>query len=299
MSRAPDLTETGRFAGWRPVRGLTEKSNFTQTCSLLSQYIKEKGSLGDLSLGIGSSLDGKGSILTSSSSKPETMNLNLLPVLETQSDSDRNAPSREVKSMDLFPQQASFRVPNPPEDTTKKPDFRPATKEPEKAQMTIFYAGKVHVYDDFPADKAKELMVLASKGSAIQTPASGSIDTVSGKDQHNSVGLAPSNSSLIPASSTNNPNLGKDQHNSGGLAPSNSNLVPPSATNNPSQGKDQHNSGGLARSNSNLVPPSATNNPNQDRAQPQRPPQPSSSDLPIARRVSLHRFLEKRKDRYI
>lgn len=38
--------------------------------------------------------------------------------------------------------------------------------DPGTAQLTIFYAGQVIAYDDFPADKAKEIMALASKASA-------------------------------------------------------------------------------------------------------------------------------------
>lgn len=41
-----------------------------------------------------------------------------------------------------------------------------ATAEPERAQMTIFYAGQVIVFNEFPADKAKEVMLLASKGTS-------------------------------------------------------------------------------------------------------------------------------------
>ncbi|TYK03943.1 protein TIFY 10B-like [Cucumis melo var. makuwa] len=35
--------------------------------------------------------------------------------------------------------------------------------------MTIFYAGKVLVYDDFPNERAKEIMALADKGSRGST----------------------------------------------------------------------------------------------------------------------------------
>lgn len=47
--------------------------------------------------------------------------------------------------------------------------IKSVSKGPKAAPMTIFYAGQVIVFDDFPADKANELMSFASKGiSQIQ-----------------------------------------------------------------------------------------------------------------------------------
>ncbi|QCE13591.1 hypothetical protein DEO72_LG11g585 [Vigna unguiculata] len=44
-------SEYSEFSGQKSAKS-PEKSSFSQTCSLLSQYIKEKGSFGDLTLGM-------------------------------------------------------------------------------------------------------------------------------------------------------------------------------------------------------------------------------------------------------
>ncbi|KAF8401117.1 hypothetical protein HHK36_014421 [Tetracentron sinense] len=236
MSSSPDFSETGRFLG-RKLGKAPEKSNFAQTCNLLSQYLKEKGALGDLSLGMTRNLEGKGN----SETFRQTTTMNLLPSMETSGEvSVRNvSASGNINSMDLFPQCAGIASSVSMEDVPKKTEFsiisKPATTEPENAQMTIFYAGQVLVFNDLPANKAKEIMLLASKGS-----------------------------SKNPGSSAS------------------------------SSGNDQINSGSFAASGSNFIPISG-NNLTQER--PQKPPQPITSDLPIARKASLHRFLEKRKDR--
>ncbi|KAL7096120.1 hypothetical protein ACP275_10G063800 [Erythranthe tilingii] len=190
-----EIVDSGRFSGGR--------SSFSQTCSLLSQYLKENGSFGDLSLGFTPKLG----------APTETMNF--LPMIE--------------KSRDTTP----FSSPPPPpaapgkDETQKKSDLSTVAKpEAETAQMTIFYAGKVIVLDDFPAEKAKEIMMLASRSSAAQN--------------HPSVASPPPRKAQIPAAS---------------------------ATQIP-----------------NIVPTFGI--------QP-----PIDSDLPIARKNSLTRFLEKRRDR--
>lgn len=66
--------------------------------------------------------------------------------------------------------------------------------EAETAPMTIFYAGQVIVFNDFPAEKAKEIIALASKSSASQN--------------HPSAAFTPPLAAQSPAeSATNVPNI--------------------------------------------------------------------------------------------
>ncbi|XP_062025419.1 protein TIFY 10b [Rosa rugosa] len=143
---------------------MAERSNFAQTCNLLSQYLKEKRSQylqGD-SFGV----------------KPAPATMNLL------------------NTMEVGPPAAASPVGQAPD-------------QPRSAPMTIFYGGQVLVFNDVSAEKAKEIMGLATKGSAV-----------------------------------------------------------------------------VSSTESNVVV-----------KQQQPPPQAVESDLPIARRASLHKFLAKRKER--
>ncbi|KAG6431642.1 hypothetical protein SASPL_109723 [Salvia splendens] len=100
------------------------RSNFSQTCSLLSQYLKEKGTFGDLTLG-------------------------LTPTPEI-----KDAPTETVNFLSAIENSGN----------------RNAKSAVETAPMTIFYGGQVMVFNDFPADKAQEILALASKSSAVVVP---------------------------------------------------------------------------------------------------------------------------------
>ncbi|GMI97856.1 jasmonate-zim-domain protein 1 [Hibiscus trionum] len=215
------------FRGQKPARS-PEKSSFTQICSLLSQYLKEKGSL------LTCNIEGNGN--------PEMLlrpcpTMNLFPVNEESGDDSgcNFAETRKPRSMEP---RTMWPVPN--DDAPKRVDSSVATMnnvaavEPRTAQMTIFYGGQVIVFNDFPADKAKEIMLLAGKGSS----------------QSNSINPNPAHMNASPVES--------------GIG------VPPTSN--------------------------FSNTVTQDCVRSAHRPIPGG-DLPIARRASLHRFLEKRKDR--
>ncbi|KAG7592240.1 Tify domain [Arabidopsis thaliana x Arabidopsis arenosa] len=225
--------ECSEFVGSRRFTG---KPSFSQTCSRLSQYLKENGSFGDLSLGMACKPDVNG---TFGNSRQPTTTMSLFPCEASNMDS-MAAPAQDVKPTNLFPRQPSFSSSSssvPKEDVLKMTQTTRSVKpESQTAPLTIFYAGQVIVFNDFSAEKAKEVMNLASKGTA-----------------NSFTGF------------TSNVNLAKNQTE--------------------------------IRSNiatiTNQVP-----HPRKTTAQEpiQSSPTPLT-ELPIARRASLHRFLEKRKDR--
>ncbi|KAI3410862.1 Tify domain-containing protein [Psidium guajava] len=243
MSNSSEQSDSGSFAGKSPARPL-EKSSFSHTCSLLSQFLKEKGSFADLNLGMSPGADASGA---PGMSRHAATTMNLFPISEGGADVfGRNRESRNAKSMDLFPQQAGFG--STKEGVSKMNNSSLNKKEPETAQMTIFYAGQVIVLNDFPADKAQEVMLAASKASSLS--------------QH------------VPAVA---PNLAKSK--------------PAFAAN---YAKNPVESGVVASSSPVAVPARGANA-IQEHIRPST--EPLACDLPIARRASLHRFLEKRKDR--
>lgn len=224
------MAEMGR----NPWERLGVKSNFAVACSRLSQYVKEKGRIADLGLGMAPRPQ-ETAIGKAETFRPPTT-MSFLPGTdisgyckrETTGDNDLS----QGNAMDLFPQRAGFG------DVARK---APVVREPEKAQLTIFYGGKVLVFDNFPAEKAKDLMQIAGEGSA----------------NAQNFGYVPPTTKATAA-----------------LAQSN----------------------GLCKENPvSVSTPANLSVVAQGHAQ--KPAQPYVSDLPIARRASLHRFLEKRKDR--
>ncbi|XP_027366640.1 protein TIFY 10A-like [Abrus precatorius] len=229
MSTSSDYSE---FSGQKPAKS-PEKSTFSQTCSLLSQYIKEKGSFGDLTLGMTCNTEASGSPETSCQS---ATTMNLFPTKEN------NVTPKNLTAMDLLSPQASFRPAEEIPTLINSSAIKSVSKGSKAAQLTIFYGGQVIVFDDFPADKANELMSFANKGIS--------------QSQNNSVYTYTRSQPSFP------PNLIRTSESSAPVIPS--------------------------------VKIAGTNS---IREHAQASSSPVVCDLPIARKASLHRFLEKRKDR--
>ncbi|MBA0779297.1 hypothetical protein Gotri_003564 [Gossypium trilobum] len=208
--------------------------------NLLSQYLKEKRNLGDFSLGMTSKPDAKGL----ETSRQHAKNMNLLSNMPNCSESSRPnlvASTSNVKSSDFFPEIGSFGASSSKEDTFNKTDFmKSAAVEPKNAQLTIFFGGQVFVYNDFPADKVKEIMAVANHGWST---------ACSGVVADSAMEKLNANLDKIDYSSPHIPDLN--------------------------------------------ITSATANSPAQDPSV-----QYVGSDLRIARRNSLHKFFEKRKDRY-
>ncbi|RLN33121.1 protein TIFY 10A [Panicum miliaceum] len=134
-------------AGRAPAR---EKSSFAVTCSLLSQYLKEKkGGLQGLG-GLG--MAPPPAAPAGAFRPPTTMNLlsalDAPPAAEEPNDAAK-ATSEEAEG------HGQPAAENPREA---------AAGEDEAQQLTIFYGGKVVVFDKFPSAKVKDLLQIVSAG---------------------------------------------------------------------------------------------------------------------------------------
>ncbi|XP_006303246.2 protein TIFY 11A [Capsella rubella] len=120
-----------------------EKSDFTRRCSLLSRYLKEKGSFGNIDLGL---------------FRKPCPGL-LLPGISHPSGPGK--PSAAAQKVEHFQGEPS----NSSGGKVKDADL--SESHPGNSQLTIFFGGKVLVYNEFPADKAQEIMDVAKLAKPV------------------------------------------------------------------------------------------------------------------------------------
>ncbi|XP_012856358.1 PREDICTED: protein TIFY 10B-like isoform X3 [Erythranthe guttata] len=230
--------------GRRREKAAPEKTNFAQTCNLVSRYIKEKGSLRDLNFEIGGKVESLEDLV---SVKPaaSASTTNVLPNKgkSAQPSSEKHT---SLRSSIIIVEDDSN------EASTSREETRKVAKN---AQLTIFYSGKVLVFDDYSVDNIRELVSVAKKGSSKMSYGILSTNTLQQK-----------------------PNPGSLRE---GLPPR------PQAGNSLNICKEKINS----TADRDVASTSISNE--------QLSTQSDANDLPIARRSSVHRFMEKRKERAV
>ncbi|KAL8160920.1 hypothetical protein V2J09_012409 [Rumex salicifolius] len=110
------------------------RSSFSQTCALLSRYVKENKAFGDLSFDMAAEIDGR----------------------------DSNKAAFTQTTMNLFPvNEIAEEVPKK-DKSVSSAEYIPDSSGINSAPLTIFYGGQVIVVNDFPSHKMKEIMQLAN-----------------------------------------------------------------------------------------------------------------------------------------
>ncbi|XP_051136213.1 protein TIFY 10A isoform X2 [Andrographis paniculata] len=276
-----------------------EKSNFLQTCNLLSRYIKEKGSLRDLNLEIGGKVESLDAIVKPGSSLSATINSNTSPrnpgKLAKQTSPDEQPPSLDPSQPVSRPNSTPIILVDDDSSTETSTSKEATTIELKHPQLTIFYSGSVLVFDDYPADKARELVSIAKKNSSQMSY--GILANTPHLEKPNPPKPAP-REGLPPrphSGSSKLPHVAILSH------PCKEKLNPTSAREGlpprpqPPGGKQPTEK---AKTTAVWAPAAAASSSKAVEEQASSAQsEASGSDLPIARRSSLHRFLEKRKDR--
>ncbi|KAF0913959.1 hypothetical protein E2562_025371 [Oryza meyeriana var. granulata] len=142
--RAATVTVTAAAA-------VKDKSSFAVTCSLLSRFLKEKkGGLQGVGLGMPlATAPAPPAVGAGGAFRPPTT-MNLLSALDPAA-VEPDAAETPLKA---------------PADQQSDENAREAAGE-QAQQLTIFYGGKVVVFDNFPSTKVKDLLQIVSAGDGV------------------------------------------------------------------------------------------------------------------------------------
>ncbi|KAG5537990.1 hypothetical protein RHGRI_025177 [Rhododendron griersonianum] len=175
------MSSSRDFSDLRSSGKATEKSSVAQTFNRLSQFIKEKGRFRDLGLEIAGKLEPKG--------RPETPQYGAAAAIDLFPNMEKPA---QYELLDLFPQHTGTGFPSNMEfegtANATSSELAAMETEPETAPLTFFYGGKVFVFDNFPAEKVGEVMLLCrssencpSSSGLLSTPTAENIKTSDSK----------------------------------------------------------------------------------------------------------------------
>ncbi|XP_056849416.1 protein TIFY 11B isoform X2 [Raphanus sativus] len=134
-----------------------EKSNFNRRCSLLSRYLKEKGSFGNIDIGLARNSDpglaGKSDLRAQQNAikKADISETRPFKLTQKQLSVGETSISSRGKAIDVVDLSEPRNVP----------------EEPKTSQLTIFFGSKVIVYNEFPEDKAKEIIEAAKEANPV------------------------------------------------------------------------------------------------------------------------------------
>ncbi|XP_021990221.1 protein TIFY 10A-like [Helianthus annuus] len=119
------------------------RSKYLQTCNRLSLFLKEKGKIRDLNFGINAKL---------------TLQSATVDLLSSIGEKVEEKPVDVVIPQYVILDSSSCEVEDKVEAKT------------DTAQMTLFYQGQVLVLHDVPADRARDLMLMAKNGVETSKP---------------------------------------------------------------------------------------------------------------------------------